>query len=282
MESIQNCPALIVAHRLAFRRDISNLPTAAKAARIAELAAEIRARTPEELFWLGADLILDAYDEKAEGFPIREVEFSPATADDDLDGTDLDGLDAPDLEVADPADWRLLPVPPAQRETVETLLHSRNRLGVLVQAPLAGPYDPRRNEGGVGRPVRILSGPDGPYGLFPTLALDIRIDGADRRFAWRAGTPVTPPETLRLTPESADLLAISQEPSLLDDAMLRRMLAERLALECGAEKQETVPVWSQTFQTPCLPLPAAALTDLLPAFRAWTEARVAALEEDLR
>ncbi|SPJ25473.1 hypothetical protein [Palleronia abyssalis] len=267
--------------RLAFRRDISNLPTAAKAARIAELAAEIRARTPEELFWLGADLILDAYDEKAEGFPIREVEFSPATADDDLDGTDLDGLDAPDLEVADPADWRLLPVPPAQRETVETLLHSRNRLGVLVQAPLAGPYDPRRNEGGVGRPVRILSGPDGPYGLFPTLALDIRIDGADRRFAWRAGTPVTPPETLRLTPESADLLAISQEPSLLDDAMLRRMLAERLALECGAEKQETVPVWSQTFQTPCLPLPAAALTDLLPAFRAWTEARVAALPETL-
>lgn len=257
--------------RLGYRRDISTAPAGTREARIAEAAAEIRARTPDR-FWIGAQLSLGAYDAAAGGLPVEDLSIRSVPH-----GADIDGIDPIGLQPADPADFALLPVSPDAAQTVEGLLHGRRTLEVLFDVALTGDLDTRRGRVQITRPARVLVGPRAPSGGISSVVIDIAYPEKRTLGVAENGPVSVAPEALFLTPEAADLIALSLAPGSLDDAMLARMMRERLALERAAEDGGVLAQWGRFFADPALPLTDAARTALAADFRAWTEGRVANL-----
>ncbi|MEM9846190.1 MAG: hypothetical protein AAF965_15420, partial [Pseudomonadota bacterium] len=90
---------------------------------------------------------------------------------------------------------------------------------------------------------------------------------------------INAPDMLVLDGEGLDLLALAKQPDVYDDASYQRMLVERIARERQAAQNGTTPTWGAFFDNPEQKVGPNTIAQVLPAFRAWTESRAAALPD---
>ena len=94
--------------------------------------------------------------------------------------------------------------------------------------------------------------------------------------------PLQPlPNGARMTAEVVDLLQVRYLPDTMDDKQMTRMMLSRYEYETNKTEDGAEHAWGRFFPEKMKELDSAAIATLLPAFREWTEARAAALPEEL-
>lgn len=235
-------------------------------------------------YWLGATVELMDYEPQTGGFPIKRVDLrAPPPGGGDT------GMAPPEIGFMDQNVFRLLSATPEQAAAIDTFRGVDSRLALLMQVrPAAVAYDYNTGNGALqfAAPDTILLGPVGADGLPDPILLQIGAPVTPAETLTPAApTQITAPRALLLDQEGLDLLALSLDPAIYDDTDWRRMLIERLMRERWF-RVEPDPVrgdlaWGSFFADPMQTPDPAQMTALMPAFRDWTMARVAALPDRL-
>lgn len=255
------------------------------------LRSELRAQARDS-YWVGASFQIQPYDAQLGGFPISDLNFEPVPYQ-----RNADKLDPPALIPAEPEDYEVLRLPDAAVPVLQEIIGDQRLILALFKVTPVGTVNDRRLGRGlsISAPVEAIFDDD-RRGVIPLdadlwvhVAAPKRIDTALPGAADAA--EVEAPEALMLDPEGISLLALSLAPDAFDDTMFRRMLVERLLKERGipadaadGDAELVKPdklAWRRFFANPDQSLRADAVDALLPEFKAWTRARVAALPEIL-
>ncbi|MFN4155773.1 MAG: hypothetical protein ACK4HF_14060 [Paracoccaceae bacterium] len=243
-----------------------NLPESQRAAAFEVEVTRLRGLAREEL-WLSWPVALGAYDEAKSGFPIINSQGMRVPI------SGIDHLDVVEPLFARKEQATFLPVPPAHRADVEGLV-AGHYLHTLVRMIPASVIESDRGHLAL-TPAEFIVGPLNRDRLVASVTL--RLPWPEPKQAQAAVVaPVDAPEKLILDPEALDLIVLAKAPELYNDTAIERMLIERLARERAAPEGATLP-WGRFFADPTLGLPPQARRALLPAFRAWSEARAAQL-----
>lgn len=253
--------------------ELSNLSDADRM----DQAQAYRAALPglaRDSYWIGAAYRLGPYSADQGGFPVEMVDFRTAPHQPDVH--------LPLVAPQNRDDFQVLRVSAQQAAQVSDLVPPGQNLTAYVKVPVvdAGLRDGQPHIA-FGPAQEIIIGPQDRNGGFPqTVALRLTLAAPDRLAALAVdpAAPVTAPETLVLDREGIDLLALATQPDLYDDDAYRRMMVERLLKEkAGLGASGPKPAWGQFFADPRKPYTADQLEVLLPSFRDWTAARLAAL-----
>lgn len=236
--------------------------------------------------WLLARMELSAYDPAAGGFAAQLRGLEPAS---EIDSDAFFNRDTPQLAPAVPADYALLRVPPDQADAVSALLPPSGRIGLLLKAPIAPMADGDMSLR-FGAPQAAIFGPRNENGARPDfMVLQVALQSPDRTTAMaeNTGAALTAPETLVLDGEGVDLLALSLNPALYDEAAFMRMMIARYSLEAlvpsdgtGDRPMRDLP-WGRFFKDTNQQVRLDELQAILPMFREWTLARAAMLPDHL-
>lgn len=261
-------------------QDIAGLPEDRRGGRAQDYRAELPGLARDS-YWIAAVMQIDDYDAGLGGFPTRQVRLDPVPY-----ARDLSGALPPTVVAASRADYELLRVPPEQAGAVAALRDDNGALHMVLNVPVADATAPEGEHPtlSIGPPTEAILGRSS-HASWPDAA-ELRVTlAAPDRLAWVLADPDQPtgaPETLLLDPEGLDLLALSMQPDLYDDAGYRRMLLGRRARESVAAKGTPMRLdWDRFFRDPDKRMEPAEIDAMLPAFRAWTAARVALLPQQL-
>lgn len=235
--------------------------------------------------WLLARMRLSDYDAAAGGFPAQLEELRPAS---DIGGDSYVHHSVPQLAPAVAEDYALLRIPPDQAPAVSALLPEAGRVSLFLKAPVArADVEPALY---FGAPEAAIFGPRADSHARPDfMVMQVALAAPDRTsaIAEDTGAALTAPETLLLDGEGVDLLALSLNPELYDDAAYMRMMIERYSLEALASKPATegqpargLP-WGRFFKDSTQKLRPDELQAILPSFREWTLARAGMLPDRL-
>lgn len=261
-------------------QDIKNLPADRRGNRAQDYRAELSGLARDS-YWIAALIQVDGYDAELGGFPARQVELVSVPY-----AKDLSGVRPPNLHRASRADYELLRVPADQAEAVAALIDGSGTLRMFLNVPVV---DASATDGQYPQPTLTIGAPteaiigQGKQFVWPDAAeLRVALDAPDR-LAWVTADPArlsAVPEALMLDPEGLDLLALSLQPDLYDDAGYRRMLLQRLVKENVAARGGALRLdWDRFFRDPNKPMEESEIDAMLPAFRDWTLARAAALPQ---
>ena len=191
--------------------------------------------------------------------------------------TNESGLTAPDIELADTAILSDIPLTPAQekalndvggrvqyRATFEPVTAALKGTKPVVYVRLTGValFSPQKDETGLPL-VRIVLKPQ-----------------AEAPVTEAAAAPVQAPDRVVLDHDYLDLLLVAELGDALDDATMDRMLLDRLHRELRAQTDADLP-WGRFFDPMPEHLNRVERAALLPRFRAWQEARAAALPQEV-
>lgn len=269
------------------RQALKNLPQVYRGAtggeefRAAALRDEVLAEARDS-YWIGASFSLGAYDPAIGSIPIEELWLAAVPYE-----NDISGLTPPSLRPADPRDLAALSVTPEQAAQIDSLRKPYQKFAAYLQIRPDGALADADGHGPTltfPRPEVLLLGPAQDGATPRPVAMRIEMT-APPRLGVADDLTVTAPDALLLDREGVDLLALSVDPAIYDDAAWRRMLIERLmherlfAIE-GDVQRGDLP-WGRFFANVQLTPQADIVDDLLPAFREWTLARVGALPQDL-
>lgn len=194
----------------------------------------------------------------------------------------------PAIEMNEAVAFDFLPIPPEHREMFQGFSGNWNDYQVVLRGHLVPAMTPDREDPRPARfvPEEILVGPGSRRTGIDSVVLRLPWPATGQAAPTTASAEVSAPETLILDAEAVDLLVLKHAPALYDDRALERMLIERLARERAVlrerlregETRRVLP-WGQFFSDPEAGLTPQARTALLPAFRAWSEARAAVLPD---
>lgn len=283
----------ILGDRMSIPPAINALSEPTRSAAIAEEEARVRGLARDDYFLLWRFTAGD-YDEARGGFRVgdREARLSiPHDQDLTMDPQRRQssfGTHA--IEMAESVAFDLLAVPLEHREIVDGFRGNRNAMQVVLRGRLVPALAPDYDDPWPARfmPEEILFGPPSQRTGIESVALRLPWPSPDLAAPAADAAEVVPPEALILDAEAVDLLVLRNAPDLFDDRALERMLIERLARERAVAQARRpdgqAPLelpWGRFFADPTAGLTPAARTSLLPAFRAWSEARAAALPESL-
>lgn len=283
----------VVGDRVSTPPAINALSEPLRTQAIAEEDARVRALARDEyhLLW---QFTAGEYDEARGGFRVgdREPRLSiPHDQDLSMDPQrQRPSFGHPAVAMGEAVAFDLLAVPPEHRDTVEAFRGNWNAMQVVLRGRLVPALAPDHDDPWPARfvPEEVLFGPPSQRTGIESVALRLPWPAPDQAAPASAAAEVVPPETLILDAEAVDLLVLRHAPELFDDRAFERMLIERLARERAASQvrpdsadiRSNLP-WGQFFTDPAAGLTPEARTGLLPAFRAWSEARAAALPEAL-
>lgn len=252
---------------------------AGRDARVAALIEEARAAALDS-YWVGLRFTPGEYDPTTGRLQISDPQFRPVPYD-----NDITGIEAPQLVPADDESYAAILVTPDEAGAIGAIAEGRRSVAAYALVRPAGIMGDANGYGmalTVGAPERLMIGPDMANSLPEPVVLSVTLQARAQAAATmvNAGDPI-PPEALLLDQEGVDLLALSLDPGLYDDAAWTRMLVERLMRErwhaTDADPARGSLPWGTFFPDPALTPDAGGVRALLPAFRAWTEKRIAAL-----
>ena len=115
--------------------------------------------------------------------------------------------------------------------------------------------------------------------LLPTVAGLRAAEAATAPKPASAEGVVAPASGMMFDAEAADLFQLRLLPETVDDRILERMMISRFAYEEQAARQDGQPTWGRFFLDVSTEPDAAERARRLAEFRAWSEARAAALPE---
>ncbi|MBY8974287.1 hypothetical protein KHP62_00610 [Rhodobacteraceae bacterium NNCM2] len=191
------------------------------------------------------------------------------------------GLDAPQVELADTAILTNLPLAEEQEQAMQAVggqvqyratfepvaaAVKGGRTSVYVRLTEIALYSPRKDETGLPLLRVVLTAKDAPTPA-PVSA------GTSGKLSKR-------PALVLLDHDYLDLLQVREMGSDLDDATLDRMLLDRMHRELRTTNDKDLG-WGRFFNPLPTSLNRVQRAELLPAFRAWQEARAAALPENV-
>lgn len=246
----------------------------------AALAEKMRAAALEE-YWIGLRFTPGEYDPGTRRLQIDNVEFRAVPYD-----NDLSGQEPPPLVAADPAAYAALTVSADEAEQIQAMASARSGVAAYAKVrPVAAVEEADVGYGyalAVGAPEELMIGPDVGGGMPQTVSLRVAApEPSSEAPATMTVADPTAPETLFLDQEGADLLALAADPLVYDDDAWTRMLVERLMRERWYALEDdplrgSLP-WGSFFADPSLTPDAGGVAAQLPAFKSWTQKRVAAL-----
>lgn len=275
-----------IATVVSYFRDVARAPEGQRPRLVASMTQDIMASARDE-YWIGARWSLQAYDADAGGYPVRAVGFSGVPHRDDVSG-----FAPPPLQGEASHAYEVLRIDPERREAFEAYLdldRAGHRDGMRLTSNIrVRPVGVKDDRSGA---VLVLSAPSEimlgqSHGNGNLLTDDERfLIAAPPKLgpSTKDTLQITPPEVLLLDHEGIDLLAISVDPDIYDDAAYTRMLIERLLKErvlAGAVENVVAPSsvdWGQFFENPTLRVTPPEIARLAPIFRDWTLARAAQL-----
>lgn len=182
-------------------------------------------------YWVGLRFAPGEYDPTTVRLQISGPEFRPVPYD-----NDITGIEAPPLVPSDPEGYAAIVVTPDEARAIRDIAGKRGTVAAYALVrPVGLTGDASVGYGSalaVGAPEQLMVGPDMAYGLPEPVVLCVTPQAPAQAAApvVPAGDPA-PPEALLLDQEGVDLLALSLDPRLYDDAGWTRMLVERLMRE---------------------------------------------------
>lgn len=228
-----------------------------------------------DAYWVGLGFTPGQYDPSTRRLQISNLSFRSVPYD-----NDITGMEPPSLVAGE--DYGALQVAPEDAEAIAALAASRGGVTAYAQVrPMGLEHNDWPPALTVSLPDIMLFGPGQGHGIPDRVALRVTMQAAAPPQISAPAQAITPPEALLLDQEGIDLLALSVDPQIHDEDAWRRMLLARLLQErwwaMEGDPGRSPLAWSNFFADPQLTPDAGGVTALLPAFRDWTMARVAAL-----
>jgi len=267
-------PEALAARLAAEASAVAGAGPAERDARLSETVAALRAATAPDEIVLDGLLNLDGYDPEAGAFAVGRITYRPAQG--------SLGVNPPAIAYVDQSGFAPLPVAPELVEAFERRAQGKPA-GTAEVTVWIKPVLTTQERGrdvlyvAVTRLVARSNATDGTG--YPEAHVDIRPAAYAPEPAPAAAAAADAPEAVPFDAEYLDLMMVRRFGAELPEATWARMMLDRRVYELVVASLGQPPTWGPFFDDPTRAMNPVEERDALTRFRAWTEARAAALPE---